>query len=563
MNQGARKAFVFTFLAAGTLLSCRNSTEPESTVDSPGGNPGVLTRSNNLERTGATLVETTLRPDNLTNFGKLYCQSVDSEIYGQILYVPNLDLGAKGKKNMVYVVTMQSTIYAFDANDGTAPAVWTKAYANPGAGVTAIPVADVGQICLIYSQGRYNDISQFVGILSTPVIDAASQTIYFVARVKEGANNYLQRLHALSLVDGSERLGSPVTIEASTGGTALDAVDGVLSFNPRTQNQRTGLLLHHGVVYITWASHCDQGPYHGWVIGYDASSLQRVVVYNTSPNGKFAGIWMSGQAPSADADGNIYLMTGNGTTDLSGGPNHGNSFLKLRRQGNTLAVVDWFTPFNVDVLEMQDRDLGAGGAVLVPGKNIVLGAGKEGKLYMVDTANLGKFNGGGNDEQIMQRLDLTPRRQHLHGSPVYWKSGNDEFVYVWPEEDYLKQLKLTSAGRLELQTSGTIRAPFMDPDAGSTMPGGVLSLSANGDKAGTGILWVNIPIAMNAIHKVVPGVLRAFDANDVTKELWNSEMNPERDAYGTYAKYNPVTVYDGKVFVPTFSKQYCVYGNAM
>ena len=578
MNQRASVVLLGSSLLVGLIGGCKNNSMSSGTNPGPGTGPapagggttspqatsaGVLTRSNDLKRTGAHLGETILRADNVSDatFGKLHCQPVDHEIYGQILYVPDLDLGTRGKRNVVYVVTMQSSVYAFDADDGTAPAVWQKQYGNSGGDTTAIPVTDLGQMCIMWN-GRYNDISQFVGILSTPVIDAATQTIYVVVRVKEGASRYVQRLHALSLTDGSERAGSPVTIEASLPGKAADAVNGMVPFNPRTQNQRTGLLLHQGVVYITWASHCDQPPYHGWIIGYDARSLQRVVTYNASPDGKFAGIWMSGQAPAVDDDGNIYVITGNGTTDLDGGPNHGNSFLKLRRQGSTLAVLDWFTPFNYEVLEMQDRDLGSGGAMVVPGRNIVMGGGKEGRLYLLDRGNLGKFSGGNNDEQIVQRLDLTPTRAHVHGTPVYWKSTEGEFIYLMAEEEVLKQFKIVEGGKLELHAMSTERAPYMDRDAGSTMPGGILSLSANGDRPGTGIVWLNIPIAMNAIHKVVPGIVRAFDASDVSKHLWTSEMSAAaRDSYGNYAKFNPVTVYNGKVYVPTFSKQYCAYGN--
>jgi len=522
----------------------------------------VLTRSNDLQRTGANLSETRLRPDNVSpaTFGKVYCRSVDHEIYGQILYVPGLELGPQGKRNVVFVVTMQSSVYAFDADDAAAPALWEKHYAGPTSGLTPVPVADVGQVCIQYN-GRYNDISQFVGILSTPVIDPATQTIYLVARFKQGAGRYLQRLHALSLTDGSERPGSPVTITATTPGTGDGSAGGVLSFDARTQNQRPGLLLHQGVVYIGWASHCDQGPYHGWMIGYDAKTLQQVVVFNTSPGGRFAGIWMAGQAPAVDDAGNIYIITGNGTADLQGGPNRGNSFIKLRRQGATLAIVDWFTPFNYDVLENEDRDLGSAGALVLPGRNIVMGGGKEGRLYLLDQNNLGKFRAG-NDGQIVQTIAVTgTRRAHIHGTPVYWKSREGEFVYLMAEEDFLRQYRVVEGGRLELYKTSTVRASNSDPDAGYTMPGGILSVSANGDTPGSGIVWVSMTITQNAIHKVVPGVVRAFDASDVSRELWNSQQNPGRDSYGNFAKFNPVTVYNGKVYAPTFSRQYCVYGN--
>jgi hypothetical protein len=408
--------------------------------------------------------------------------------------------------------------------------------------------------------GGYKDISRWVGILSTPAIDPAAQTLYLVARTKEAAGVYVQKLHAISLVDGRERPGSPVEIRATTRGTGAGSVAGVLTFDPKLQNQRAGLLLHQGVVYIAWASHCDEEPYHGWIVGYDARTLAQVVVYNDTPGGKNGGIWMAGQAPSVDEEGNLYLITGNGTADLAGGPNRGESFIKLRRQGDTLALLDWFTPFNYEVLEREDRDLGSSGALLIPGRNIVLGGGKEGKLYLLDRANLGKHRPT-DDGQILQTVAVTgPTRAHIHGTPVYWKSGDVEHLYIMAEEDYLKQFRLVG-GKLQLSRMSMVRAPRDPmPGAGYTMPGGVLAISADGDRPGSGIVWANVTIAKDAIHAVVPGVLRAFDASDVSKELWNSEQNAARDSYGNFAKFNPPTVYNGRVYMPTFSRQYCVYG---
>ena len=557
-------------LAVASGLSCRpggkgTKGRPESappgaaaTATPPAiGGPGVLTRSYSPNRTGATLNETILSPGDITteSFGKLYCQPVDDEIYGQILYVTGVDFGAAGRRNAVYVVTMNDSAYAFDADDPNAPTLWEAHYADPANGITPVPARDLGKPCIKWS-GGYKDISRQVGILSTPVIDPASGTLYLVARTKEGAGKYVQRLHAVGLGDGRERPNSPVVIEADTAGTGDGSVDGRIAFEPRLHNQRAGLLLHEGVVYIAWASHCDEEPYHGWVIGYDARSLQQVVVYNDTPTGKNGGIWMSGQAPAVDDAGHIVLVSGNGTADLESGPNRGQAIMKLKREGSTLTVVDWFTPFNYQILENEDRDIGSAGALIIPGANIALGGGKEGRLYVVDLMNMGKYRAT-DDNQIIQSISLTgPRRAHNHSTPVYWKSNSGEFVYTMAEEDFLRQFKLVNA-KLELFRTSAVRAP-RDPNAGYTMPGGVLALSANNEVAG--IVWVNIPAARDAIHAVVPGVLRAFDAGDVTTELWNSERNPERDSYGNFAKNNPVTVYNGRVYVPTFSNQFCVYG---
>jgi hypothetical protein len=402
-------------------------------------------------------------------------------------------------------------------------------------------------------------------VLGTPVIDPASGTMYFVTRTKEGAGadiKYLQKLHAVSLLDGSPRAGSPVVIEAAIPGTGPNAPDGMVRFNPLTNNQRPALMLHDGVVYIGWSSHCDQGPYHGWLIGYDAKSLAQVVTYNATPNGRNGGIWMSGAAPAVDAEGFIYLLTGNGDADLgpAGGPNRGHSFVKLQRQGGSLQVADWFTPFNYSVLEAEDRDLGSSGILLVPGTNMVLGGSKEGKLYVVDRTNMGKHRAT-DDGQILQTVALTgARRAHNHGSPVYWKSQEGEFIYVMAEEDYLKQFRIVD-GKLQLHKMSVFRAPT-DPLApnGYTMPGGTITLTADADKPGSAILWVTLNVSKDANNAVVPGMFRAFDASDVSKELWNSETNAGRDRVGNFAKFNPATVYNGKVYMPTFSDRLCVYG---
>jgi outer membrane protein assembly factor BamB len=540
-------------------VDARTDTGSAATVPGPATGKGVLTRGYNLQRTGANLEERILTPAvvNASSFGKLYCRPVDNEIYSSILYVPGVDFGARGKHDAVYVLTMNNSVYAFDALTGEGGALWEKHYNNEAMGITSVPVADLARTTC----GMYKDISAVVGIVSTPAIDPATKTMYLVARTKENGN-YFQRLHAIDLADGAERAGSPVEITAQAPGMGEGAVNGVIAFDPMRQNQRAALLLHEGVVYIAWASHCDEGPYHGWILGYDAQSLKQAVVFNTTPGGRQGGIWMSGQGPAVDEQGNLYFTTGNGTADLMNGPNRGESFLKLKREGASLTVLDWFTPYNYDFLERTDRDLGSSGPLLVPGTNFVAGASKEGKLYLLDRNNMGRFNATG-DTQIVQTVALTGlTRSHTHGTPAYWKTAAGEFLYVMAEEDYLKQLVLVN-GKLQLQAMSALRAP-LDPGpkpGGYTMPGGFLTLSADGDKAGTGIIWVNGTLNKDSNQAVVPGILRAYDAGNVSKdELWNSQANADRDSFGNYAKYNPPTVYNGRVYLPTFSKQYCVYG---
>lgn len=543
-------------------------------------------RGYDLKRTGANLREKTLTPANITaaSFGKRACYAVDGEIYAQILYLANFDFGAQGRHNAIAVATMKNHIYMLDADD-PATVLWDASYGTA-----------VGPASMLSSEGSaascnpYLDISQWVGILSTPAIDLAAGTLYFVARTDEGGNQ-IQKLYAVSLIDGTNRSASPVTISATYAGTGDQGTQlkdpvtsGRFPFDPKRHNQRAALTLYDGIVYIAWAAFCDFHPYHGWLIGYDANTLAQTLVFNTTPNGGAGGIWMSGSGPAIDDDGAIYLATGNGAADLSGGQNHGQSLLRLRRQGASLELVDWFVPYEYDFLEYEDRDLGSGGVLLVPGTNMVLAGGKEAKIYVADKTNLGHFtapttpyqppmNGmpqvlpDGSDH-VLQTLDVatmsTPPRAHNHSTPVYWKSDAGEFVYTMAEEDNLRQWRLEN-GRLELYKTSAVRSPDDPNRDGYTMPGGTLSLSADGANSDTGVLWVTMPISKDANNATVPGVMYAFDAADVSTALWNSQANAARDSVGNYAKFNPVTVYDGKVYVPTFddtdaANQFCVYG---
>jgi hypothetical protein len=543
---GARDAAVIDQASAG----------PDGNVAAAVGG-GVLTRGYQNGRTGANLGETLLTPQIVGggNFGKLFCRPVDDEIYGQLLYVPALEI-AGGKHNVIIAVTMNDSVYAYDADDATGMPFWERHFTDPAKGITPVPAAELSPTAC----GVYKDVSRQIGIISTPVIDATSKTIFLVERTKE-TGKYFQRFVALDLVTGADRTGSPVIIDARIAGTGDGSVGGMIRFNPMTQNQRAGLLLHEGVVYIGFSSHCDEPPYHGWLLGYDAATLKQVVVWSSTTSGGKGGIWMAGQAPAVADDGYIYLATGNGSADLQGGPNRSQAVLKLKRAGGTLEVLDWFTPFNYDLLEMQDRDLGSSGTLPIPGTPLVIQGGKEGVLYVVDRNNMGHYQEG-SDSQIVQRISVTgPSRAHIHGSPVHWKSTDGQFIYLMAEQDFLKQYRVVN-GKLELYKMSGVMAPIEPGNrpGGYTMPGGSLAVSADGDKPGTGVVWVSMTISKDANQAVVGGVLRAFDAGDVSKELWNSQQNAARDAYGNFPKFNPPTVYNGKVYQATFSKQLCVYG---
>lgn len=526
----------------------------------------LLTYHNDLARTGAILDETVLNTSNVnqSTFGKLFNRPVDDEVYSQILYKTGVSVPGRGTHNVIYVATVNNTVYAYDADypDESEP-LWVKNF-NPSGG-RAVTHGDLsaGGAC----GGDYNDFSGNIGIVGTPVIDPApfpgagaedQGTIFFVTRTNTGGV-FDQYLHAVNIRDGSERPNSPVLIQGAVLGTGSGNINGVVPFNSFTENQRPGLALVRGVVYIGWASHCDLGPYHGWIIGYNSTSLAQDVVYNLTPDGVNGGIWMGGQAPSADENGDIYINSGNGTigtgSDVQGTRNRSMSFAKLTRSGGTMSVSSFFTPYNYSTLEAGDVDLGSTGLLLVPetSPKIAIGAGKQGRMYVVLRDNMGGYNAGGaSDTNVVQSIDVKLNNK-IMGSPVYWKGpGGTQRIYLWCANDNLKAYTYNpSTGKLNL--------PPVTSSVTTANPGAMLSITANGATAGTGILWAMCPTA-NANQQVVPGYFRAFNAENPGQELWNSQMNSARDDFGNYAKFNPPTVVKGKVYLPTFSKQVAIYG---
>ena len=509
----------------------------------------VVTQHNDAARTGANLTESILTTTNVNvgEFGKLFERTVDDEIYGQPLYVDGVDIPGLGVRNVVFVATNNDSVYAFDADDPAASApLWSVNYTNPAAGIVPVARTDVGQAC-----GTYVDFAGNIGIGGTPAIDLPSQTMYFVVRTKENGT-FVQRLHAVDLRDGTPRSGSPVLIQASVTGSGdgRDAQNNI-AFNARTHNQRAGLLIDHGTVYIAWASYCDQGPYHGWVLGYDAASLQQVMVHNTTPDGGLGGIWHSGGGLTADEAGNLYALTGNGSFNgHTGGRNFGNSFLKISPAGTLL---DWFTPFNWSFLNATDQDLGVQNALLIPGTNLLLGGGKEGVMYVLNRTNMGRYRSTDNG-QIVQSFQASSAGR-MNGAPVYWNSPTYGPACMCGRPAYpLKVFRLVNG---LFVTPASAQSTAL---AAPGMPGGILSLSANGGAAGTGILWATLSRAGDANHSSQPGILRAYDAGNVTRELWNSQQNAARDTLGNFSKFSPPTVANGKVFVATLSRKLVVYG---
>jgi uncharacterized protein (TIGR03437 family) len=476
----------------------------------------VLTYHNDLARTGQNLNETLLTPASVSSgqFGRLFTYAVDGQVYAQPLYLPGVIIPGKGIHNVVFVVTEHDSVYAFDADNYLAAPLWHVSFLNPAAGVTPASAADLG--C--------ESITPEIGITSTPVIDPASGTLYVVAMTEPSSNNYLHQLHALDVTTGAEKPGSPVEIQASVPGQG----DGnsTVQFRPWLYKQRAGLLLLNGVVYTAWSSQCDGGNYHGWIIGYDARTFHQVAVYTDTPNWYAGAFWQGGAAPAADAQGNIYVVSANGTFDTNlGGSDLGDSIIKLS-SGNSLSVEDYFTPYNADELSEKDIDLGSSGALLLPDgagssahPHLLVSGSKEGSVYLVDRDNLGHFQPDGNS-QIVQ--SLVGAVGPLFGIPVYFNNT----VYFSGAHDQVKAFSI-QGGLLSAVPTSASSAIF-------AVYGSVPSISANG--ATNGILWTIDSAAQ----------LHAFDAADLSNQLYQGSVS-------SFVKFSTPTIANGKVYVGTLN----------
>jgi hypothetical protein len=521
----------------------------------------VLTQHDDNSRSGAVLDEKRLTTAdvNVRQFGRLFTRAVDGQIYAQPLYVSDLALPGQGTHNVVFVATMHDSVYAFDAdNPAEATPLW---HAQLG---SAIPLPDP---CFA-NKHHYMDIQGEIGIVSTPVIDLATHTMYVVSTNKQapsGAGNcdpdaYVHRLHALDITTGQEKAGSPVVMQATAYGSGVDSDLGSITLNDMQQLQRPGLLLANGLIYIGFGSYGSTDPYHGWLLAYDARTLTQEGAFLTTPTPTKGiryqgGIWQSGEGPAADDQGNVYVTTGNGYWNLSsGGANYSDSVLRF---SPPLSLDDWFTPFNQSMLDGTDQDLGSTGPLLIPGTHLLLQVGKTGVLYLLDQQDLGHWQPD-SDGQIVQSFHATVSQ--VHASPACWDGPRGIWCYLWGAQDVLKAFALVN-GHFQVNDAGapvpvsqsTMRAP-------AGVPGGMLSISANGTVPGTGILWATTPISESANWKTVPGMVRAFDAGDLSHELWDSQQDAARDAVGGFAKFNAPTIANGKVYVGTFSGYLDVYG---
>jgi len=515
----------------------------------------VLTQHNDIDRTGWYDNETILNKSNVRqgSFGKIFVRSVDDQVYAQPLVKLGLTIPGLGKKNIVFVATVNNSVYAFDADSANVAIPYWKVNLTTIRS-RVINKSDETGAC----GGFYNDFSGNMGIVGTPVIDSTTNTMYVVARSVDtsgGVQNANQYLHALDITTGAERANSPVLITAMVSGTGDGSVAGSVSFNSLHQNQRSSLLLLNGIVYIAWGAHCDWGPYHGWLMGYDKTTLQQKYVYNSTPDGYNGGIWMIGGGPSADSDVKIFLAVGKGSVGANGDPadprNRSESALKLFPSGSGFAIQSYFTPKNYETLEGADLDFGVTQLMLIPGTKRAIVGVKDGHLYLLDRDNMGGYSTV--TDNVAQTLDLGSN-SFLRSAMSYFK-GSKKYIYSWSENSLLRAYAFDTVSNL-IDVNSTIVSGVQGPTGNN---GAVLSVSSNGSADSTGILWASYAATGDANQSVRPGMLRAMDAADVTKELWNSSIYAG-DNPGNYAKFSCPTIANGKVYLATFSKQLAVYG---
>lgn len=488
--------------------------------------------------TGTNALESTLNAKNVnaSAFGKLYNYFVNGSVYAQPLFVGGQQIGGRGARNVLYVATMNDRVYAFDA-DKPSPPLWMRDFTDELAGITPVPIVDI-------TRNNNLNIVGNVGIEGTPVIDLTSNSLYLVARTKEDGE-YFQRLHRLSLRDGSDQV-PPANIKASVPGSASDAINGLVQFDPKAGNQRPALALISGQVVIAWASHEDLRPYHGWIMSYDARTLKQTGALCTTPDTSDGGIWQSGRGPAVDASGAAYFEVGNGGWD--GKRNFGNSVIKLRLSANGIAVEDYFTPHNYADLNARDSDVGSSGPLLVPNTTILICGNKLGQFLVFNANDLGHLTP--DDAGIRQTLALNGGR--IMAGPSYWIGPSGPTLFEWSETDFPK------AFRFDGQRLDT--TPFVKGSVGShAPPGAAIMVSSDASKRESGILWAATTNGQSADHGSAPGVLYAFDAENL-EEIWNSDMNANRDRLGTFAKFVPPLIENGKVYIPNFDDSVIVYG---
>src|SRR5712672_1498999 len=534
-------AILVALLAVFFMAACGSSTSSNSPTNSGsgGGTPSPSPTPSSIDvttyhydnlRTGQNLSETMLTPANVNQakFGKLGELMVDGKVDGQPLYLSQVAIPGNGTKNVLYVVTEHGSVFSFDADNvsGTsARPLWQMSTQLQGEGPS--------------DNRSCSQVTPEIGITSTPVIDRTRGAIYVVAVSKNSGGNYFHRLHALDITSGKELFGGPTTIAPTFPGNGAGSANGTLIFDPAQYNERPGLLELNGTIFTTWGSHCDIGAYTSWMIGFSADTLKQSNVLNLVPNGNEGGTWMSGAAPAADAAGNIYFIIGNGTFDTTlntgGFPSQGdcgNCYVKVSSTP-PLVLLDYFTPLNTIAESNVDEDLGSGGPLLLPDvtdasgktRHLAVGSGKDAIIYVLDRDNMGKFSATQNNiyQQISGQL-----AGGEFGKPSYFNGT----VYYGAVGDQIKAFSLTTA---KLATSPLSKTSIQFAYQGATP-----AISANATN--NGILW--------AVGNGTTAVLHAYDATNLTTELYNSKQAAARDQFAGNKFITPM-IANGKVFVGT------------
>lgn len=494
--------------------------------------PGVSTYHNNTSRNGVNSQEYALALANVTpnTFGKLFSCAVDGAVYAQPLWVPNLMIGGV-QHNVVLVATQHDSLYAFDGDTAPCTTLWHANLIDASHGGTA------GETSVPFT----GDIEPEVGVTGTPVIDLGTRLLYVVSKSMDASSNVYQRLHSIDLLTGNEKLSSGPALISGTFPTGTSTV----AFNPSPENQRAGLALVGGVVYIAWASHGDASPWYGWVMGYDAVSLSHLYTFNAAPNTSEAGIWMGGGAPSADPSGNLYVITGNGIFDVtnSKAPNndYGDSFLQLTSR---LTVSQYFTPANQADDYAGDVDFGSGGTSVVVDlptngtlpNHLVIGGGKDGYLCLLNRDALGGYSS--TNQGAVQLLNFG---NGIWGTPAYWNWS----FYLAGNDGKLQQFTLNSS------TYKFNSSPTSSSAMTYSFPGSTPSVTTKPDNSNA-IVWAldNTQYCTEQSPGCGPTVLHAYDATNLGAELWNSSQGTGNSA-GFAVKFTVPTVANGKVYVGT------------
>ena len=500
----------------------------------------VTTYQNDNYRSGANTHETILTLDdvNVSQFGRLAVFPVEGYVYAQPLYVPNVNIGGV-LHDVVYIATEHDQVYAYDVNTGDQ--LWAKNLligVSPLVQVTPVSSSDV----------NCSDLVPEIGITGTPVIDIANNEMFVVAKTKEHnlltqTTTFYQTIYALDIRTGSLRT-PPHRVNARYPGTGQGSQNGYLTFDPLVEGQRASMLLLNGQVFIAWASYCDNGAYHGWLMAFDEIALYPSGVYVDTPNGYEGGFWGGGSGPAADSTGSIYAGTGNGTFDFN--PDYGDSILRLNWIGATITPTDYFTPWDQAYLDGSDTDLGAGGVLLLPDQpgsrypHLLVQAGKEGTIDLVNRDDMGHFQIG-SDSQIVQTLPWIIGG--VFGGPAFWNNN----VYFGGKQDELKAFAYNP------QAQQLSSAPTSQSSETFTFPGPTPAVSSNGTS--DGIVWIIETDSQNG----GAAVLRAYDATNLGSELYNSQQNPSRDGAGSAVKFDVPTIADGHVFVGA-ENQVSMYG---